>query len=206
MHTRSHISILRQSIWLALILAIGAGIVAFFFATQKPTGYTAVVSFDVVFINRVPTAQDQYGAYYDLKAAEIFTQNAMSWMMTPAAVAAVYDAAAVEYSVDSLSQFTTRFQTKQYGAQNFIVQFTEADHDRAFTLSAAVAKVMQEKANETSGSNGTASFELRAADPIVVKEQWDPVLLVVIAALTGLCAGVVLTYGREYLRSEHQNA
>ncbi|MCW1930144.1 MAG: hypothetical protein KIH62_002390 [Candidatus Kerfeldbacteria bacterium] len=207
MHTRSHLSLLRESALLAIILGIGAGLAAFFFATQRPVGYTAIVSFDVVLAQPSVRAHDEFGgAYSDLKASEVFSQNAMSWMMTPAIVSDVYDEAAVPYTIESLSRFTNRFQTRQYGAQNFIVQFTEADQARAYALAGAVATVIESKAQEVGSQDGVAQFILTAADPIVVKEHWDPSFVVIIAVISGIVAGVVLTYTRDFFVSEHRVA
>lgn len=207
MHTRSHLSLLRESVLLALILGVGSALAAFFFATQRPVGYTAVVSFDVELTHSSQHANDEFGgAYSDLKASEVFSQNAMSWMMTPAVISKVYDEAGISYTIDSLGRFTSRFETHQYGAQNFVVQFSEADQTKAYALAGAVATVMEQKASVVSIEDGAPMFTLTAADPVVVKEHWDPTFVVIVALISGIAAGVVLTYARDFFMSEHRAA
>lgn len=202
MHTRTHLSLLREALLLSAVLACGAMLAAFFFATQRPVGYTTVVSFDVILEKSSSHAQDEFGgAYSDLKAAEVFGQNVMSWMMTPAVVASIYDAAQVPYTIDSLSRFTNRFTTKQYGAQNIIIQFSEAHQNTAYALASAMTSVVEEKAR-TVLSDTERTFSLRAAEPVVVQERWSPLFVVIIAGLSGVVAGIVLTYARQFFREE----
>jgi len=200
MEIHTHISILKRAKWFIILFTLAVGISAFVFAIYRPVSYEAVVSFDVVLVNRPVTTDYQYGAYYDLKAAEIYTQHLMSWMLTPAVVEQVYQEAGVGYEIDSIPAFTNRFKTHQYSAQNFDVSFHDYSKDTAQKLAKAVAVVISQRSDITGSVNDQPVFTVHPLDPVVAEDMLDPWFITLIGFLSGALVSVVLVYLREYIR------
>lgn len=200
MELRTHAHILKQSRWFIALVTIVVAVGAFLIPFLRPTPYKAVVSFELQFVNRPVTADYQYGAYYDLKAAEIYIQHLMSWFRTPAIVEEVYTTAGVGYEIDSIDRFTNRFQAKQYSAQNFAVIFQDINRDNAEKLAGAIRTVVERRATKESQANETAAFSVEGLDPVIAEDRVN----IWFVTLVGLCAGflfsVLLVYMREYFR------
>ncbi len=200
MELRTHVRILKQAQWFVILCILAAGIAAFLFAIYRPVSYEAVVSFDVVFVNRPETLDYQYGAYYDLKAAEIYTQHLMSWLMTPAIVTEIYEEAGVQYEIDSISRFTNRFKGNQYSAQNFVVEFRDYSRETAQKLATAVATVIERRSDVTGSINDDPVFQVQALEPVVAEAELNTWFVTVIGLVAGALLSIVLVYLREYLR------
>lgn len=200
MELRTHVTILQQSKWFIIFGVIATAIAAFVFALYRPVSYQAVVSFDLNFVNRPDTIDYQYGGYYDLKAAEIYTQHIMSWFLTPAFVEEIYQQAGVGYEIDSIPRFTNRFKTEQYSAQNFIVEFRDYSREQAQKLADALTTVVERRASLVSEQQEQALFSIIAQEPVVAETDFNPWVVAFLGALAGLFATIVLVYLREYLR------
>ncbi len=201
MELRTHAHILRNARWFIILMTIVVGVAAMIFTIVRPVPYKAVASFEVNFINRPAAEALQYGAYYDLKAAEIYTQHLMSLFLTPAVVAEVYETAGMGYEIDSIAQFTHRFQTKQYSAQHFAVIFKDYNKGTAENLAKAIGTVV-EKHTKTSGSiNDQEVFSVTAFTPVVAEAELEIWLVTIVGALAGCIVSVLLVYLREYFSS-----
>lgn len=200
MELRTHVQILKQARWFIVLFTLLCGVAALLFVVFRPVQYKAVVSFDVQFVNRPQTQDYQYGTYYDLKAAEIYTQNLMSWFMTPAVVEEIYTTAGVPYTIDSIDQFTNRFQTKQYSPQNFAVVFTDYDQNTAQKLSEAIARIIEERSGGAVQINDKAVFAVHALPPVIAQDHINVGLAVAVGIIAGFIMSVVLIYIREYFR------
>lgn len=200
MELRTHVHILKNAKWFIILFTLLVGVIALLFAVNQPVLYKAVVSFDVNVTDQPDTTEYQYGSYYDLKAAEIYTQNLMSWLKTPAVVAEIYTAAGSGYRIDSIDRFTNRFQAKQYGAQNFAVIFTDRNEAQAKKLADAVAQVIVERSKTSAVVNDQAPFDVQSLTPVVAKNTFNPWGVTAVGAIAGVLLSVVLVYLREYFR------
>lgn len=201
MELRTHITILQRAKWFIILFTLAAGVAAFVYAIYRPVSYEAVVSFNVELANRTATPDYQYGGYYDLKAAEIYTQHLMSWLLTPAVVEQIYQEAGVSYSIDSIPRFTNRFKTHQYSAQNFDVEFHDYNRETAEKLAVAVATVISSRADDTKGiADDQPLFVAQPLDPVVAEDELNPWFVTVVGLIAGLLASIILVYLREYIR------
>lgn len=200
MQLRTHAQILKNAKWFILLFTLVVGAAAWMFTVLAPQSYKAVTSFELTLVNRQQSPDYQYGAYYDLKAAELYTQHLMSLMMTPAVVQDVYETAGIGYEIDSIPRFTNRFRTKQYSAQNFVVEFSEYNPETAEKLSQAIATVIEKRSKETGSINGDRVFAVTAAQPVIAPNVYSPVFIIVVGVLVGLLSSVILVYLREYFR------
>lgn len=200
MEVRHHVHILKRAKWFIILCTLLTAVAALCFVLFRPVTYKAVVSFDVLLANRTATADYQYGTYYDLKAAEIYTQHVMSWFMTPAVVEDVYRGAGQSYTITSISKFTNRFQAKQYSPQNFVVIFNEHNFENAQRLAESVTQVVETRSSEAVKIADKSAFEVRGLTPVIVEEQINLAVAVAVGLIAGLMLSVVLVYLREYFR------
>lgn len=198
MEIRSHRVILKNSSWFIFLITILVGLAAFMFAMFKPSVYEAVVSFNVEFVNRPATTDYQFGAYYDLKAAEAYTQHLMSWFMTPAIVQDVYQKAGVGYRLDSLARFTHQFRTKQYSSQNFAVIFKGGQREAVEKLAVSVSEIVSKRAPRAVQLQDQPVFDVEALEPMVVESRLNVWLAAGVGAAAGFLLSLILVYWREY--------
>lgn len=202
MELSEHINIIKRYKWFIIIFALAVGLLSFIVGYYKPMTYKAVVSFDVNLTNRPETTDYQYGSYYELKGAEMFTQNAMSWLRTASVIEQIYKQAEVGYEIKNIDQFTNRFTTKQYGAQNFIVTFYDLNLDNAHKIGKAVGMVVAEKTEEANKNpNNKALFTAQASEPIVIENKMNLYLVTILGVIVGLVVSTILVYLKHYLKT-----
>lgn len=201
MDLKKHAHILRQAKWFILLMTVVTGVAALTFSLVRPETYKTVVSFEVELVNRPVTPDYQYGAYYDLKASELYVQHLMSLFVTPAAVEQVYQSAGFGYTIDSLSRFTNRFSTKQFSSQNFSVQFTDYHRDSAEKLAAAVTDVVVKNAAVSGKVNDQQLFTVNAYPAVIAPSEVNPTVVTIVGVLAGLLGSIILVYIREYFRA-----
>lgn len=202
MELSQHIQIIQKNKWLILIFTLLVGIASLIFAYQKPETYQASVSFDVNLINRGATPDYQYGSYYDLKGAEMYSQNAMSWLKTPAVIADIYTDAGLSYEIKNISKFTNRFKTRQAAAQNFIVTFDDVSAANAEKIANSLSKVVMAKATEgNTDINNNPLFKIVAAKPIIIKNEMNILLVTILGSIVGLVFSILFVYLKHYLQS-----
>ncbi len=202
MTQKTHLQILQHAQWFILLFTILVGIAAFAWAIVQPTKYNAIVAFDVQVANQGGAAAEyQYGAYYDLKGAEVFTQHLMSWFLSPSFVGDVYKSADMGYEIKTVNAFTGRFQTKQYSAQQFVVLFYDYNKETAEKLAGGVVKTVEEKSVSQIQKDQQTKFVVKAQTPVVVAAELNQWLALVVGLIAGLALSVILVYVREYLQT-----
>lgn len=200
MELKSHAEILKKNGWFILVFSVLVAIAALVMALTRPVQYKSVISFDVDFVNRGEVAEYEYGAYYDLKGAELYTQDLMSWFKTPAFVEDIYQTAEVGYEIDNIARFTNRFKARQYSALNFAVEFSDSYEPNAKKLSNAIAALVVERASTASTVDGQAVFTVSALDPVIAAVEYDPWFVTFIGLIAGGILSLILVYLREYFR------
>lgn len=203
MELKDHWKIVQHHKWFVIGFTIFVGAAAFFFSLYRPDVYRVNVSFDVFAVNQPSATDYQYGAYYDLKAAEVFSQNVMSWMMTPAVVVDIYEAADVGYTIEQLDKFTNRFKTKQLGAQNFVVTYSDTSRTNAEKLARGLEEVVEKKSLDilTKGE-GQPVFQVVGNTPVIVQSDFGPFTTTVVGLIVGLVLAIILVYLHKYFVGE----
>jgi len=202
MELSQHIGIIKKHLWFIIIFAFVVGLLSFIIAYYRPVTYQASVSFDVNLINRLATPDYQYGSYYDLKGAEMVTQNAMSWLRTPAVIEEIYQKAGIGYEIKNLDVFTNRFKTSQYAAQNFVVSFSDVSAANAEKIANSLSGVVSSKAVAANiDVNNKSLFEIKAAKPVIVKNVVNFYIVSILGFLVGLVFSLIIVYLKHYLQS-----
>lgn len=207
MELRDHWQVVIQHKWFVLGFAVCVGVSAFFFSIYRPDLYSVNVSFDVIAVNRPTTPDYQYGSYYDLKAAEVYTQNVMSWLITPAVVVDIYRTADVGYDVDNIDQFTNRFRGKQLAAQNFVVSFSDTSEPHGKKIAEAMVQVLEQRGEEAVvNQDGESLFKVRGAEPVIAQSNLGRLTTTVVGLIVGLVLAVILVYVHRYFVGDSKTA
>ena len=185
---------MRRSVWFIIIFGLVVGAVTYGIASRRPDMYKAVQTYDLRLVNRAVTPDYQYGSYYDLKGAELFTQHVMSLLRSPAIIGEIYTIAGLGYDIDNLSRFTSQFRTDQDSSQQFTVTFSRYRAEEAEALAAAMTTVLAREVGVASVDIEQRNlFELSTFEPVVVYQPTNVTLLTIIAVVAGwLLAGVVV--------------
>lgn len=203
MELRDHWKVVIHHKWFVLGFALFVGASAFFFSLYRPEVYKVTVSFDVFAVNKTATDEYQYGSYYDLKAAEVFTQNVMSWMMTPSVIIDIYRAADVGYTIDNIDKFTNRFHSKQLGAQNFTVSYTDSSRTNAEKLADGMMQVVSNRSETIlTNESGEAIFTVQGNEPVIVKSNFGSTTTTAVGLIVGFVLAIILVYLHKYFVGE----
>lgn len=202
MEMKDHINYIKKSLLFIVMFGIVAGVIGYVVSVQRAPMYEAVVSYEVELINRGDTTEYEYGSYYDLKGAEIFTQHLMTLLRSAGVIEEIFKNAGVGYTITNLNTFTNQFRTDQGSAQDLTVTFSRYQEDEAFAIANAMTDVLVERTATTQVSTeGHSQFRLRANDPIVIYKETNEWLVAVTALVAGWLLAIVLVYLKRYLKS-----
>ncbi|MBI2415734.1 MAG: hypothetical protein HYV33_03680 [Candidatus Kerfeldbacteria bacterium] len=203
MELKHHIHYLQQSAWFIVMFALIVGCIAGFVSWRRPAVFKVVQTYQVQLINRSSTVDYQYGSYYDLKGAEIFTQYLMSVLRSPAVIEAIYQQAALPYEIDNLSRFTNQFRTDQDSAQQFTVTFSQQQQTAAEALAGGMtAELNTLTAQAELDDRDQPLWQLQALPPVLVYQPSQPGLAVLLGTVAGALGAVVLVYIKRYLQAD----
>lgn len=201
MQAKDHLHTLRGS-WLFIAL-FGAMVAAITYgvASQRPASYQAIQTYQIQLVNRQPTTDYQYGSYYDLKGAELFTQHVMSLLRSPAVIEQIYQTAGVGYTIDNVSRFTSQFRTDVDSSQQFTVTYSRYTPDEAEALASAMTTVLVENVAQAQvDTTGASMFHLNGFQPVVVYQETNVSLVTLVALIAGWVLATIMVYIRRYLQ------
>jgi capsular polysaccharide biosynthesis protein len=200
MELKQHWQILKRHCWGIILFGIVVAAVAGVVTWQRPASYKTIIAFEVQLTNRTGTADYQYGSYYDLKGAEIFSQYLMSLLRSPAVIEDMYQTAGLPYTIDNVDQFTNQFRGDQGAAQLFTVTYSQYNHAAAEQLATGMTTVLAKHAAQAEiDSTGNSLFSLSANDPVIVYQEPSVLLSVVVGAVAGWIVAIVAIYLKRYL-------
>ncbi|MFH1536630.1 MAG: hypothetical protein ABID45_01435 [Patescibacteria group bacterium] len=202
MELKDHFKIIKKAGLFILIFSVCVALAAFIFAYNQPEKYKASIAFDINMVNRPATDEYQYGSYYDLKGAEIFSQHVISWFLTPSVTAEIYEKAGIDYEVTSYSSFTNRFKAKQYSAQNVVVTFTDVYEPNANKLAKAIVEVVEKKTSTSAKDvENRSQWEARAAKTMIIKSSNPLGIVTALGFISGLIISICLVYLYRYFKT-----
>lgn len=202
MEFKDHLRYLKKYAVFIILFGIGVGALAGFISWQRPVMYKAVQSYELQLVNRSTTQDYQYGSYYDLKGAEIFTQHLMGLLRDPAVISEIYTTAGVSYEITNLDHFTNQFRTEQASAQGFTATFSQYQKTDAERIAAAMTTILTERTSSAVTQDNQASlFTLHANTPVVVLQVPSTQLSTVAGLLVGWIGALSVVYLKRYLVS-----
>jgi capsular polysaccharide biosynthesis protein len=201
MQAKEHLQTLGRAWWFIILFGVVVAGITYTVASKRPDSYKAIQTYQIQLVNRQPTSDYQYGSYYDLKGAELFTQHVMSLLRSPAVIEQIYQGAGLGYTIDNVSRFTSQFRTDVDSVQQFTVTFSRYNADEAKALANAMSTVLTEQVAQAQVDvNGSSMFRLSAFEPVVVFQETNLVLVTVTALIAGWILAMILVYLRRYLQ------
>ncbi len=201
MQVKEHLQILARAWWMIIVFGVIVAGITYVVASKRPDSYKAIQTYQIQLVNRQPTSDYQYGSYYDLKGAELFTQHVMSLLRSPAVIEQIYQGAHIGYTIDNVSRFTSQFRTDVDSVQQFTVTFNRYDANEAEALANSMSTVLTDQVAQAQVDiNGNSMFTLNAFDPVVVFQKTNLVLVTVTALIAGWILAIILVYLRRYLQ------
>ena len=200
MELRDYLLYLKRYIIFIVLFSVICGGVAWYVTSQRPSSYEIIQSYEIELVNRVETPDYQYGSYYDLKGAELFTQHLVSLLHSAAVIEDIYQEAEIGYEINNLSRFTNQFKTNQDSNQHFTVTFGRFTEDEAIRLAKAMTIVLTERVQSSQiADTDTGLFQLRSNEPVVIFTSPNQIAATIIAIVAGLGLAVIMLLLKQYL-------
>jgi len=191
----------KKALPFIIIFGVVTGIAAGLFAVQKAAVYAVVQSYDLDLVNRPVTSDYQYGEYYDLKGAELYTQYVMSLLRSPAVIESIYQSAGMSVHIDNVSQFTNQFKTVEDASQRFTVTFDRYTKSEAEHIVTGMNTVLAEKVAAGAKDNaGNSLFTLRPYNAVITYQTTNVWLYAGVGTVAGWLLAIVVVYLRRYLK------
>ena len=203
MELKDHLSYLKRY-WIFIVVfgVVCAGI-AWYVSSARPASYNVVQSYEVELVNRSSTDDYQFGSFYDLQGAELFTQHMVSLLHSAAVIEDIYEQAGIVVEIDNLNRFTNQFKTNQDSNQHFTVTFGRFYEDEALVIADAMTTVLTERAaNAQVSEDGDELFRLRSNEPVVLYTEPNVALSTVVALIAGWALAIILLLLKRYLATE----
>lgn len=202
MEAKNHLIYLKRALPFILVFTIAVIVTTFIIANRRPPSYQAIQTYTIALVNRAQTPDYQYGSYYDLKGAELFTQHAMSLLRSPALIEEIFQTAGVQYEIDNLNRFTSQFRTDQDSSQQFTVRFSRYTRGEAEALAAAMSDILTREVAAAHIDEAEKSlFALTSYAPVVIYNEVNVWLFTALGFVVGALCAIVLVYINRYLRS-----
>lgn len=195
MELKEHLQIINKYKWLVAVIVLVATVAAFLFSFSQPDYYKVSIAFSVKSINRQATSEYQFDGYYAIKASELFSQTIISWFLTPSVLVDIYNQADIDPAITTLERFTSRFKTKQYSAQNFVVIFQERDKVTAEKVASSIISYIETNSeNLNQDANLNSIFEVSGSTPVIIGSKTPTWLVTVATFVFALIVSVGLGY------------
>ncbi len=202
MEMKNHLTYFKRWLPYILVFALAVAAVTFILTSRRPPSYQVIQTYMVNLVNRSATADYQYGSYYDLKGAELFTQHVMSMLRSPALIVEIYQTAKLPYTIDNLNRFTNQFRADQDSSQQFTVRFDRYTEAEAQAIADAMTIILtREVAAAQTDSNDASLFKVVALDPIISFQEVPVWFYTGLSFIAGALCAAVLVYLYRYLQS-----
>lgn len=199
---KNHLAYLKRWLPFIIVFALAVAVLTYIFASRRSDSYQAVQTYEVTLVNRTVTPDYQYGSYYDLKGAELFTQHVMSMLRNPALIQEMYTMAEVPYTITNVSRFTSQFRTDQDSSQQFTVRFSRYHEDQAYALTKAMSAILRrEVAAAQTDTTGASLFGLVVYPTVVVYQAVNVWLMTLLGFVAGSLCAIAFVYLNRYLHN-----
>lgn len=193
------IKIISKDKIIIIAIALIVGILSVLIANLLPAKYDASVALSVIRVNREETSDYQYDGFYAIQASNLFAETIVSWLETPAVVREIYEQSGKKDAVASLSDFAGAFKAKKLSSQNITVKFSSKTEEEAKTLASSLVSVVEKKSQTSLETSKKESvFEIKSADPVIVKRAYDAAITFFAGLITGLALGILWAMGKNY--------
>ena len=182
-----------------IAIALIVGILAVLIAEFLPAKYDASVALNVIRVNREETSDYQYDGFYAIQASNLFAETIVSWLETPAVVKDIYEQSGKKGAISGLSSLCGAFKTKKLSSQNITVKFSSKTEEEAKMLASSLVSVVEKKSQMSlETAKKEAVFEVKSADPVIIKRAYGAAITFFAGLITGLVFGILWATGKNY--------
>lgn len=193
------LKIINQNKFKIIAIALIVGVLSALIMQIMPVKYDASVALNVIRVNREETVDYQYDGFYAIQASNLFAETIVSWLETPAVVKEIYEQSGKKSTVASLSDFAGAFKAKKLSSQNITVKFSSKTEEEARTLASSLVSVIEKKSQASLETSKKESvFEIKSADPVIVKRIYGAAITFFAGLITGLALGILWATGKNY--------
>ncbi len=200
MELREYVKIIRKSLPLLVVLAVGFGGLAFFVSQQLAPMYTASLTF---YVKRQATeaSPDYYtfDGYYSQQAAEKFTETVVGFLDSKDILLASARLADLPTDQKGLERLESSIKIKQVAPQLVTLKVEQANGEEAKNFCTALAQATTERIallNQT--GDKAISVDLLNPEPLVEKTEPKVVLNSLVGILSGVLLALLFTFLKEY--------
>ena len=199
MELKQYLKIIRQNYKLILIITVLTGLFSFIFSVIQPTKYETSLSL-LISKNKTQQTDDfKYDGYYALQASEIMADSVEQWLKSPEVVSAVYQRTGINSDFRNIKSYGKKFTAKKMSSQYVEVKFKTATREEAEKISAAIIKIINDKAEALrKNSEREVSFLISGENPVTVENNPDIFLNLFIGLISGLALGIFIVFGKRY--------
>jgi capsular polysaccharide biosynthesis protein len=188
--------IIRSLIFSVIVAVFAAGV-----AFVLPSTYQATLSFTVTRTAGQVTEDYQFDGFYAIQAAELYAKNVMSWLITPAVVRQMHEAAEMPITEAEAITIARKWRPKQLSAQVVNVAITGDDEMALRQLAMGVIAVIEERAALSSDLIGTSRYIVEGEDPIVIDASTSPLVAGLVAGIAALIIALGGAFSLRYLQT-----
>jgi capsular polysaccharide biosynthesis protein len=201
MELKEYLKIIKQNskLFWSITLLIIAGSFAYFIF--KPVSFGTSLTLNITRKGSQETPDYKFGDFYRLQADEKFAETVVEWLKSPRTVADIYSEAGINPNEFSLKQLTKSLKPEKLSSQIVAVNFSAANPESAGKISKSIFEIISRNTeNLNKNQNEKTWFEVLAQDPVILKEKFDPFVVLVISLAAGIFAAFWVVLVAHYLK------
>jgi capsular polysaccharide biosynthesis protein len=195
--------IIKRNSYITIVLCLVFAGLAYYHWTKNKVDYSGTVTFTIGNQSSDITSQDNFGQFYNLSAASYLADTLSGWLGSPNVVADVYAKAGYPLPKTKLTNLATTIKTTKNTLTSGVVvaQMGASSHEGTVNLLNASIGVVNDQLDAVH-KDGTipTQMTIHASSPVVVDQANNPYIAVLIAAISGIIVGVVISLFVEAVR------
>ena len=200
MELRQFLKIIQKNLILILILgfifALGAGL----YLKVKPLTYQVFFGITVSQAGKDSTSDYQYDNYYSGQAIDLFSDSLEQFFKDRQLITEVYNEAGINLADLSLRSRANLIKGRKMAPAYLSVTFSAKSPEEGAKLYQSLKTVFTAKVANLKGDQ-EVWYKLNFDEPLIIKNQWNPILVTIIAFILGIILGMFIALFRYYLKN-----
>lgn len=196
-----YLKIIKKYYQLIILFSVLLAVATFFFTVRQSARYSSSLSL-LVSNNQVQETSDyRFDGYYEVQAADLFSNTVEAWFRSPEVVSAIYEKALVNLDRSNIKELTKIFRSEKLAPHYVEVRYKTNNETESKQIALAIDNVLAEKTRSLREvSENKTSFSVKGGAPVTVLTK-PPIFINTITALVmGLFLGFLIGIIKEYLK------
>lgn len=174
----------KEIFWLVVAIIVLGSFGIFFL---RGDAYTSSLTLNITRQGSQDTADYKFDDFYRLQADEKFSETVVQWLQSPRTVSEIYSRSGVDVRGMTLRQLARTLKPEKLSSQIVSVSFSSINPESAQKISDSIFEVVSENTqNLNQEQNESAWFKIIAQEPVVVKDSFDPLIVLFASFFIGL--------------------